>query len=109
MNLNFGEFKHLDVSLLAILQVLNFNLSKFEPFTKYQIYPNSKLRVFKIAKMVLFEILILPKLISRQIDWQINSCIADLNLTFRKFLEHSVVEFILQKIKAEEFPKKISI
>ena len=31
----------------------------------------------------------MPKLISSNIEWQINACIVDLNFTFWKFLEHS--------------------
>ena len=74
------------LSFLAILEVLNFD---FEPFLNSQIYQNSKLRVSEIVKML--EIQILPKLISYKINWQINSCIVDLNFTFWKFLEHSAI------------------
>ena len=49
---------------------------------------NSKLRVSEILKMVIFEVQILPKLISCKIKCQINSCIVDLNFNFLKFLEH---------------------
>ena len=50
--------------------------------------------------MAFFEIQTLPKLISRKIEWQINSCIVDLNFTFRKFLEQSemVVFEIIQHL-----------
>ena len=41
--------------------------------------------------MAIFDIQILPKFISHKIEWQISSCILDLNFTFWKFLEHSAV------------------
>ena len=81
------------LSFLAILEVLNFD---FEPFLNSQIYQNSKLRVSEIVKML--EIQILPKLISYKINWQINSCIVDLNFTFWKFLEHSAPYMMLRKL-----------
>ena len=74
---------------LALLEALNFNFSKFEPFLKSQICQNSKLRVSEVVKMAIFEIQILPKLISHKIEWQKDSCIVDLNYTFLEFLEHS--------------------
>ena len=73
---------------LALLEVLNFDFS-FEPFLKSQLYQNSKLIASDIVKMAIFEIQILPKSISRKIEWQIHSSIVGLNLTFSKFLEHS--------------------
>ena len=84
------------MSFFALLEILNFDFSKFEPFFKsqiYQIYQNSKLRVSEIVKMATFEILILPKIFSQKIEWQKNSCIVDLKFTFWKFLEHSVLYF----------------
>ena len=89
MKSNFGEFKRSKMSFLALLEVLNFNFSKFEPFLKYQIYQNSNLTVSGMVKMAIFEIQILPKLLPSKIEFQINSCIVDLNFTFCKFLEHS--------------------
>jgi len=71
--INFGEPKQSNMSFLALLEVLNLNFSKFEPFLKSQMYQNSKLRVSKIVKMAIYEIQILSKLISRKIEWQINS------------------------------------
>ena len=59
---NFGEFKRSKISFLALLEGLNFNFSKFEPFLKSQIYQNSKLRVSEIVIMAIFDIQILPKL-----------------------------------------------
>ena len=47
---NFGEFKRSKMSFLALLEVLNFNFSKFEPFLKSQINQNSKLSVYEIVK-----------------------------------------------------------
>ena len=79
------------MSFLTLLEALNFNFSNFEPFPKSQICQNSKLRVSEIVKKAIFEIQILPKLFSLKIEWQINSCIVDLNFTFWKFLEHSAV------------------
>ena len=86
---NFGEFKRQKMSLLALLEVLNLDFSKFEPFLKSLIYQNSKLRVSEIVKIAIFHIKLLPKLIPRKVESQINSCIEDLNFTFLKFLEHS--------------------
>ena len=76
------------MSFLAIVEVLNLYFSQFEPFLKSQIYKNSKLRVSEIVKMAIFEIQLLPKLISRKTERHIDSCIVELN--FIKFLEHSV-------------------
>ena len=50
MKLNFGEFKYSRMSFLALLEVLNFDFSKLEPFLKSEIYLNLKLRVSEIAK-----------------------------------------------------------
>ena len=72
---NFGEFKRSKISFLTLLEVLNFDFIKFEPFLKSEIYQNSKFRVSEIVKMAIFEIQILPKLISPKIEWQIDSCI----------------------------------
>ena len=77
------------MSFLAFLEVLNFNFRQFEPFLKSKIYQNSKWRVSEVVKMAIFEIQILPKLISHKIEWQKDSCIVDLNYTFLEFLEHS--------------------
>ena len=77
------------ISILAFLEVLNSNFGITEPFLKSEIYQNSKLRVSEIVKIAIFVIQILPKLISHKIEWQIDSCIVDLNFTFWKFLEHS--------------------
>ena len=49
----------------------------------------------KIAKKAIFEIQILPKLISRKIGWQLDFHTVTLNFTFFKFLEHSVLKFFL--------------
>ena len=66
MKSNFGELKQSKMSFLALLEVLNFNFIKFETFLKFQIYKNSKLRVSEIVKMAIFDIQIVPKLISRK-------------------------------------------
>ena len=66
------------MSFLALLEPLNFDFRKFEPFFKSQIYQISNLRASEIVKMAIFESQILPKLISRKIEWQTNSCIVDL-------------------------------
>ena len=58
---NFGESKQ---SFLTLLKVLKFDFNKFEPLFKYKIDQNSKLIVAEIAKMAIFEIQILPKLIN---------------------------------------------
>ena len=80
---NFAKFKKSKMSFLALLEVLNFNFSKFEPFLKSQIYQNSRLSVSKIVKMAIFgTIQFLPKLISRKIEWQIDFCKVELNFTF---------------------------
>ena len=60
-------------SFLALLDVLNFDFSKFEPFFQVSNLPNSKLRVSEIVKMAIFDIQILPKLISCKIECQIDS------------------------------------
>ena len=74
---------------LTLSEVLNLDFSKFEAFFKYQIYQNSKLKVPKTVKVAIFEIQILPKLISLRIDKQINSCLVETNFTFSKCLKHS--------------------
>jgi len=56
------------ISFLALLEVLNFNFDIFEPFLKSKIYQNSKLKVSEIVKMAIFQIQILPKLISHKIE-----------------------------------------
>ena len=53
---NFGEFKRQKMSFLALLEILNFNFSHFQPFLQSPIYQNSKLRVSEIVKMAIFEI-----------------------------------------------------
>ena len=68
VKLNFCEFKRQKKSFLALLEVLNLDFSKFEPFLKSLIYQNSKLRVSEIVKMAFFDIQIMPKLISRKIE-----------------------------------------
>ena len=78
------------MSILALLEVLNFDFGEFEPFFKSQICQNAKSRVCEIVKIAIFEIQILPKLISHKIEWQIDYCIVDFNFTFWKFLEHSL-------------------
>ena len=55
----------------ALLEVLNCNFSKFEPFLKYQIYQNSKLRISENVKWAIFDVQIWPKWISHKIEWQI--------------------------------------
>ena len=42
------------MSFLAILEVLNFDFSKFEQFTSPKFTKNSKFRVSKIAKNNIF-------------------------------------------------------
>ena len=69
---NFGEFKWSKMTFLALLEVLNFNFSKFEPFLKSEIY-----QVSEIVKNGNF-----CDSNSAKIEWQIDSCIADLNFTF---------------------------
>ena len=75
------------MSFLALLEVLNFNFRQLKPLLKSQIDQNSKLRVSEMVKMAIFDIQILPKLISRKTEWQINFCIVAQNFTFSKFLE----------------------
>ena len=75
------------MSFLVHLEFLNFNFSQFDPFLKSQIDQNSKLRVSVIVKTAISDIQILPKLISRKTEWQINFCIVAQNFTFSKFLE----------------------
>ena len=86
------------MSSLTLLEALNFNFSKFEPFLKSQICWNSKLRVSEVVKMAIFKIPILPKLVLHKIEQLINSWIVELNFTFWKFLEHSAL-FGNQKFK----------
>ena len=47
---NFGKFKRSKMAFFAILEVLNFDFSKFEQFFKSQIYKNSNFRVYHIVK-----------------------------------------------------------
>ena len=56
------------LSFLAILEVLDSDFSQCEQF-----YQNTKFRISKIVKKAIFEIQILPKLISRKFGWQFNS------------------------------------
>ena len=56
MKSNFGAFKQSKMSFLALLEVLDFNSSKFEPFLKHQIYQNSNLTVSEMVKMANFDI-----------------------------------------------------
>ena len=50
------------MSFSPILETMNLDVGKFEPFLKSQIYQNSKLRDSEIVEMVIFETEILPKL-----------------------------------------------
>ena len=70
------------MSFLVLLEIPNLNFSKFEPLLKSEIYKNSKLRVSEIVKMSTFDIKNLPKLIIHKIEWQIDSCIVDIDFTF---------------------------
>ena len=79
--IKFWLFKLSKKSFLAFLEVLNFDVSNFEPFLKSQIYQNSNLRDSEIVKMAIFDIQNLPKLISLKIEWQINTIILDLNFS----------------------------
>ena len=87
------------MSFLALLEILNFSFSKFEPFPKSFIYQNSNFRVSKVVKKAIFEIQILQKLISHKIGigWHamaikfLNFHTVGLTFTFFKFLEHSAV------------------
>ena len=56
------------MSFSTILEAINLDVGKFEPFLKSQIYQNSKLRVPEIVKMAIFYIQILLKLISHKIE-----------------------------------------
>ena len=51
VNSNFGKFKRSKLSILAILEVLNLDVNKFEHFLKSQIYLNSKFIEYKIVKV----------------------------------------------------------
>ena len=67
--------------------------SKFEPFLKSQFQQNSNFRVWN-CKIAIFDIQILPKLITCKIE-----CV-DLNFTFWKFLEHSeLVKMVISAIQ----------
>ena len=67
MKSNSVEFKCHKMSFLALLETLNFNFSKFEPFLKSKNYQKSKFRISKIVKMAIFDIQILQKLILSKI------------------------------------------
>ena len=66
--------------------------------------------------MAIFKTQIVPKLISRKIEWQITSCIMHLNFTFWKFLEQSAFlkkllmmqHFCLPMLWFNDFQLKIS-
>ena len=47
---NSGKFKRLTISFSTLLEALNFNFSKFEPFFKSQICKNWKLRGSEVVK-----------------------------------------------------------
>ena len=51
MKSSFVEFKQSKMSFLALLEVLNFDFGKFEPFLKSQNYQNSKFRDSEIVKI----------------------------------------------------------
>ena len=93
---DFDEFKRWKMSFLALLEILNFNLSRFEPFLKFYIYQDSRLRVYEIVKMAL---------ISHKIKWQITYCIMDLKTSrFERFW--SIVQ--LYYLQCKSFRCKVS-
>ena len=55
--------------ILTVLEVLNFDFSKFEQHSSPKFTKNSKFRVSKIVKKAIFEIQILPILILCKIGW----------------------------------------
>ena len=63
------------MSFLAILVVLNLDFSQFEQLFQVPNLPKFKVESLWQCKNGIFEIQILPKLISRKIEWQINSCV----------------------------------
>ena len=56
------DFKVSKTAILTNVEVLNFDFSAFLQFLKAQFYQNSKSRVSKTVKMVVFETQILPKI-----------------------------------------------
>ena len=101
--IKFGKFKRSKNAIFC-----NFGGSEFwfdfELFFTYQIYQNSKFWVSKIVKKAIFEIHILPKLISRKVGSnQILEFSVGLNFTFWNFPEHSVR--VIPNSKSEVQPK----
>ena len=80
-------------NFLAILEVLNFDFSKFEQLSSPKFTKNSKFRVSKIAKNDIFEPFEYAKIwFHVKSELQLNDQIStksSLNFTFWKFLEHS--------------------
>ena len=92
----FRNWNSQKMSFSTILKFWIWIFIKFEQFFMSQIYQNSIFSVSKIVKKTIFEIQILPKLISRKIRWQLDSWTSTLwglNFTFSKFLEHSAACF----------------
>ena len=81
------------MSFLAILEVLNLDISKFEQLFKSQIYQIPISEYLRIVKKAIFEIQIFPKLISRKIKWQLHFYTVNFNFTFseKQYLEQSVL------------------
>ena len=82
---------------LALLEVLNFNFCKFEPFLKSQIHQNSKLGVSKMAKNDILGPFEFAKIwFHVKSEWQQNyqaSTKSSLNFTFWRFLEQSAFKW----------------
>ena len=63
----FDDFRVSKTAILTILEALNVDFGKFLHFLKAKIYQNKKSRASKTVKMVDFELLDSPKMISRKI------------------------------------------
>ena len=63
----FDDFKVSKTAILTILEALNVDFGKFLNFLKAEIYQTQESKASKTGKMVDFEIVDSPKLISRKI------------------------------------------
>ena len=71
--INFGKFQAAKIAISDNFRGPEFGFWQICAISKAQIYQNSNSRVLKTVKMVISYIQILPKMISRKIEWQKNS------------------------------------
>ena len=88
---NFGKFKWSKNVIFGSFTGSEFEFLANLSHSSSPNWPKHKVWSLWNCKMAIFDIQILPKLITRKIEWEIKSCIVDHNFTFWKFLEHSVL------------------